>query len=299
VNSDDTRDPLTVRVEDRTPQLSPAEQRVAHYLRTHQEAIVLSTADQLGKLTGTSNATVVRTVKALGYSGLPELKQVVGQRVFEYRTPGALMRERYGTRSTPAGVADEVLGEAIERLEGTRRLLRDDDLTAAVDLIDQAEAVLGFGVGLAELPTVYLAMRLRRLGKRARSTSATGYRLADDLLSIQPGHLVVMCAPHRWLTDMKTLIRRANQVGAKVLLITDSLAPILGKDVDLTLPAQFNNIGLAYEGLASFYVVDCLLATLAQRDPERVSRQAEELADLRAELVPQDVTAHRKRIPRD
>jgi DNA-binding MurR/RpiR family transcriptional regulator len=298
VTKNNTTDPLAARVAERADALSPAEQRVAHYLRTHQEAIVLSTADQLGKLTGTSNATVIRTVKALGYVGLPQLKQVVGQRVFEHRTPGSVIRERLTSASTPAGIADAVLAESVDRLADTRRLLREEDLTAAVELIEAADAVLGYGIGLAELPVNYLTTRLRRQGKRARSTSATGYGMADELLAIGPGHLVVLCAPHRLLTDMRTLIRRAQRVGAKVLLVTDSLEPILGKDVDLSLSAQFSNFGLSFEGLASLFIMDCLLAGLAQRDPDRVSRNTELLADLRAELVPKDASAHRKRIPR-
>jgi DNA-binding MurR/RpiR family transcriptional regulator len=289
---------LAERVAERAEELPPAERRVAHYLSTHQEAVVLSTADQLGKLTGTSNATVVRTVKSLGYSGLPELKQVVGQRVFEYRRPASAIRERFGEPGPLAEVADAVLAEAVDRLDTTRRLLREDDFRAAVDLVAGARAVFGYGVGLAELPAIYLATRLRRMGTPARTSSATGYRLADDLLTIGAGDLVVLCAPDRLLTDMRTLIRRARVVGAAVLLITDSLEPILGQDVDLTLPARYSNYGMSHEGLASMFVMDCLLAGLAQRDPESASRGAELLADLRAELVPQDISAHRKRIPR-
>jgi DNA-binding MurR/RpiR family transcriptional regulator len=298
VSKDEEADPLAERVEQRAAELSPAGQRVAQYLCTHQEAIVLSTAEQLGKLTGTSNATVIRTVKALGYSGLPELKQVVGKRVFSYRTPASVVWERLGEPNSPTAVADRVLAESMDRLETTRKLLREEDLTAAVELIAGANSVFGFGVGLAELPTVYLCKRLQRLGIRASSTSATGYKLADDLLTLGAGDLVVLSAPDRLLTDMRTLITRAGKVGARILLITDSLGPIIGKQVDLTLSARSSNYGLSNERLSSIFIMDCLIAGLTLRDPELVSRRTEQLAELRTDLIPQDSRAHRKRIPR-
>ncbi|TVT20523.1 MurR/RpiR family transcriptional regulator [Amycolatopsis acidiphila] len=284
---------MAARIGRRTGELSPAEQRVAEYLWKHPGMIVLSTAAELAELAGTSDATVVRTVKALGYSGLPELKRAVGHEVVS-DTPAARLRQKVEQAGDdPASLADELLAESMERLAETRRLLAGPAFTAAVDLLAGADEVIGYGLGLSELPMRYLAMRLRRLGRRARSSAATGFRLADDLLPLAPGHLVVLNAPERLLPDMRTLVRHARAAGAGVLLLTESLGATLDSQVDVTLTAVHSPSRLTAEGLSATFLLDCLLLALAKRDPGAAAEHAELLATLRTRLAPGDQRSRR------
>ncbi|HWD06074.1 MAG TPA: MurR/RpiR family transcriptional regulator [Amycolatopsis sp.] len=286
---DENTDRLSTRVAERFTELSPAEQRVAEYLARRQQAILLSTAGDLGTLSGTSDATVVRTVKALGYSGLPELKREVGERVVGGTNPATRLRERLEhTGGDPDALLDQVLTESVERLTETRRLLGAPEFAAAVELLDTAEEVLGYGLGPSELPMRFLVTRLHRLGRRAWSTSATGFRLADDLVRLKENDLVVLSVPDRVLHDIRTLVDHAREVGARILLITDSVRPALAGRVDVTLTAVHSLSGLSHEGLGAALIVDCLLAGLARRDPEAVSRTTDLLATLRTALVPRE-----------
>jgi DNA-binding MurR/RpiR family transcriptional regulator len=47
----------------------------------------------------------------------------------------------------------------------------------AAGLLDGAREVLGFGIGPSGYLANYLSLRLNRLGRRARSSGATGFRL--------------------------------------------------------------------------------------------------------------------------
>ncbi|QRP43291.1 MurR/RpiR family transcriptional regulator [Amycolatopsis sp. FDAARGOS 1241] len=291
---DEKADPLSARVAERFAELSPAEQRVADYLMRHQQAILLSTAGDLGTLSGTSDATVVRAVKALGYSGLPELKREVGKQVVGDTNPATRLRERIEQAGgDPAALLDQVLTESVERLTETRRLLTTPEFAAAVDLLDDAEEVLGYGLGPSELPMQYLVTRLHRLGRRAWSTSATGFRLADDLVRLTAGDLVVLNVPDRVLHDIKTLVEHAREIGARVLLITNSTRPALAGRVDVTLTAVQSLSGLSHDGLGASLVVDCLLAGLARKDPAAVSQRTDLLVALRTALVPRDLRPRR------
>lgn len=291
--SDEGGEALAQRIGRRIGELSPAEQRVAEYLWKHPGMIVLSTAAELAGLTDTSDATVVRTVKALGYSGLPELKRAVGHQVVSDTPAARLRREVEQAGGDTAALLDELLAESVDRLTETRRLLAEPAFTAAVELIAGADEVVGYGLGLSELPMRYLAMRLGRLGRRARSSAATGFRLADDLLPLGPGHLVVLNAPQRLLPDLRTLLRHARSTGAKVLLLTDSLGATLDSQVDVTLAAVHSPSRLTSEGLGVTFVLDCLLLALAKRDPRAAQEHSELLATLRGRLIPGDQRSRR------
>ena len=61
-------------IEKRLGGLSTAEQAVASHLAAHPEQLPFETADSLGKRLSVSAMTVGRTLKALGYKGLAELR---------------------------------------------------------------------------------------------------------------------------------------------------------------------------------------------------------------------------------
>ena len=63
------------RLATRMEQLGPAELRVAQFLRDNRETVLVSSASALAASTQTSDATVIRTVRALGYEGMAEFRQ--------------------------------------------------------------------------------------------------------------------------------------------------------------------------------------------------------------------------------
>jgi len=129
---------------DAEAQLSPAELRVARYLVSHPEEVVFRSAVQLAQVTETSDATVIRTAKVLGFSGLPELKHVIGSELM-MTTPAA--RRLASKISVVRGSDDETLmdtivQEATERLGELRRLFDTDDFHRAVDALAGAQRAL-------------------------------------------------------------------------------------------------------------------------------------------------------------
>jgi DNA-binding MurR/RpiR family transcriptional regulator len=68
---------LSARITRLGGSLGAAGQRVAHFIVQNPAAALASSAMDLAASTGTSDATVIRTVQALGYAGLADLKQAL------------------------------------------------------------------------------------------------------------------------------------------------------------------------------------------------------------------------------
>jgi DNA-binding MurR/RpiR family transcriptional regulator len=162
------------------------------------------------------------------------------------------------------------------------------DFEAALNLIEGARSLLCFGVGPSETNSQYFALLLRRRGKPARSTGATGFRLADDLFTLDEGDAVVMFSPARQFREHEVILARAREVGARVLLITDSLEPVLGDQVDVVLRAVYSVSGFTGEILSSLVLTDALLLALAARDKERTAASSDKLTELRSSLINAD-----------
>jgi DNA-binding MurR/RpiR family transcriptional regulator len=291
--------PLRDLIASKLGDLPPAERRVAEYLRDHTHEIIFATSGEIGAATGTSDATVIRTAKALGYSGLPELKREAGRQAIGKTRPSA----RLGSRIDKAGqetvsLLDHVFAEAAERLLETRRLITEDAFVAAVDLLMGAREVVTFGLGASEMSAHYLALRLRRLGRQARLINTTGFRLADDLIGLHESDVMVLYVPARLINDVFVMLDHAQAVGAPVMLVSDTLLPILADRVTLTLAAVHSGSGYTGEGLSSLLLTDCLALAAAARDRDRATSTSELLNSLRATLAqpePRGRTTRRSR----
>ncbi|PZG12141.1 MurR/RpiR family transcriptional regulator [Nonomuraea aridisoli] len=289
--------PLREQIASKLDELPPAERRVAEYLRDHAHEIIFATSGEIGAATGTSDATVIRTAKALGYSGLPGLKREAGRQAIGGTRPSARLRSRIDKAGQEAGsLMDHVFTEATERLLETRRLITEDDFVAALDLLMGAREIVSFGLGPSEMCAHYLTLRLRRLGRHARLINSTGFRLADDLLGLQKSDVMVLYVPGRLFNDVYVLLDHAQEVGAQVLLFSDALLPVLADRVTLTLTAVHSGSGYTGEGLSALLLTDCLVLGLAARDRDRATSTSELLNSLRASLTePRKRTTRRTR----
>src|SRR5438045_3447980 len=143
-----TEAPLDERLAERFADLSPTEQRVAHFFAEHREEVGFVSAAEIAQQLGTSDATVVRTAQRLGYAGLPELKREL---LAALRTRGTVA-VRLGRRleqigDEPSTILDHVLSWHIQLIEEARRTLRPEAFARALEVLHNAERTVVFGIG--------------------------------------------------------------------------------------------------------------------------------------------------------
>src|SRR5438045_7198390 len=125
-------------------ELSPKEQAVADFYAEHREEAAFLSAAETAERLATSDATVVRAVKALGYSGIPELRRELIDALRARATPAV----RLGRTLEDAG--EDPLGHVIDLelqlLESARSIDRAD-FARAVDLLEGTERPLVLRLG--------------------------------------------------------------------------------------------------------------------------------------------------------
>ena len=212
------------RLRARAGQLSPRLLAVANYINDNREAVLERTAMEIAAAAGTSDATVVRAVQALGFSGLRELKQTV-ERWF-----GPTVTSSEKLRSTVSALATDVNASMDFVLEGHRRAC--DALSAphnrsavaqAVALLGEAGQVGLFGIGASGILAEYSARLFSRIGLPAYVMNRTGFSLAEQLLRMQRGDVLIVMgqkSPHR---EGLTTLREAKRLGIPAILLTQAV----------------------------------------------------------------------------
>ncbi|MFI6502096.1 MurR/RpiR family transcriptional regulator [Nonomuraea typhae] len=268
-------------------ELSPAERAVCQYVVSNSpEQILFASANELGRATGTSNATVVRTVQRLGFDGLPALKRALAGEFTSAVAPDVRLQQRIShVGHDLSAIWARVFDEARERIDQCRALWDADSFKRALELLVNASSTLVYGVGASEPAARHLALKLGRRGHRARTSSATGFTLADDLLALGHGEAVVIFQPGRRLKEITVVIDRARQVGAGVILISDELGGAFADRVDAVLNAPHTPTGITAEPLTGMIVADALLLAIDSLDENRSVEHSHQLTALREQLL--------------
>jgi DNA-binding MurR/RpiR family transcriptional regulator len=276
---------LEERVAARRDSLSAAERKVARYLAAHPEKVAFASAAELGQLTETSDATVIRTIKSLGYDGLPGLKESLRDNIRDRLTPAGRLGHLLDTMGGESeSILTQVLTASARLLQEANRTVRPESFADAVKLIGSARETLAVGSGALGVFADYLALRLSRMRHRARSTSRSGARLADDLFPLTDEDVLVLIVFTGYSHDIEVALDYAASVGAKVVLITDTLGEALADRVTVTISAPAGDTFAFPIQANTLAIVEALALGVAAQSREAALASMTELDRLRTSL---------------
>src|SRR5207237_10183339 len=122
-----------------------------------------------------------------------------------------------------------------------------------------------FGIEAASHLTQTFALRLRRIGRDALSISASGAGLADTLLTMRAGDVLVAIADEHSPTEMTVVLAEARGAGVPVVLLTDPLAARSVDHVRVALLSSRGDAGGFKTLTTTAVLLDTLLLGLAAR----------------------------------
>jgi DNA-binding MurR/RpiR family transcriptional regulator len=212
---------LRQRVQDNRGRLSPAEERVAAYFVEYPRRAVLASAAELAERLNVSDATVVRAARSLGYSGLGELRSALVAELGSEPTPFERAATTFEALQDYNLSALDMVGRShigsIERLlSSTSRPLFEQ----ATNAIATAARTVFFGQGPTKPIAEYGVVQLGRLGGTAAAFTRSGRALADDLLGLRNGDLVVAFVYGQISADASVLFECSRDLEHRSLKLT-------------------------------------------------------------------------------
>ena len=277
---------FTDRVNANLESMSPAERRVARFFQENREQVLIASAAALAAQAGISDATVIRATKALGFSGMDELRRTLATELKEDLSPvsrlARTLREVGDDKEAAFDVTLEIHRKALEDL---RRDVSPEHFRSAVQHIVDARRVSIFGIGPSSAMADYFAIQLRRFGIEAFSLTQTGLLLADGLQRLRAGDLLITFAYSRVYRELAALLKHADRTGVASILVTDTLDGTLGQRVDLVLKVARGRADMLSMHTATLGLIEALLVGIATTRPEETLLALEQLNQSRAELV--------------
>jgi DNA-binding MurR/RpiR family transcriptional regulator len=267
------------------PQMSLTEQRLARAIALQKDRVVLASAAQIAEMAGTSDATLLRMMRALGYETLAELREEILADLTSSATPSSRMQmtiEEAG--SDPARLLAHVVGIQEDHLAALRAPALAIAYGKALNLLGAASVAHVFGLGPSGAMADYLALQLGRVGLPARALTQSGIGLADQMLAMRRGDLLVLIAYAPLYREVRVALDRAEAMGLPILLISDSLGPILEGRVAVTLDVPRGRSEHLALHSATLVMIEALVLGVSALNRDRALDALDDFASLRAAI---------------
>jgi DNA-binding MurR/RpiR family transcriptional regulator len=261
--------------------LGAAGVRVARFIDENRPVVLASSAAALGARVGTSDATVLRTIQTLGFASLADLKRAI-LNSGTVSTPADDMRRTLVDLEKATGEAlDGILQAHSDGLDVLKSTECRAQIAASARILDNANRIAVFGIGPSSALATYVSILLARNGRRSRTIGATGSMLADQLLDLRKGDVLLILAYGRLYREVKAVFAEARALGLATVLVTEANDTPLAKLADVCVAIPRGRPGqMALHG-TTLVALEALVLSLAAAKPEAALASLDNLNRLR------------------
>jgi DNA-binding MurR/RpiR family transcriptional regulator len=266
------------------PQLTKSEKRIANYLNQNQDEAAFLSAGEIADLLQLSEATMVRFARTLGFDSYPAMR-VALQDNFRHRlTHSARLRSRLDDLRTDGDIFERLVASEIDFLTEALQTLDRNALNAAVELLRTHQRVFIFGLGPSISLVDLLDIRLTRSARHVILLNTSGREMLEPMLLMNSSDLLIAIGFFNLTPNLRMVLDYANQHQTPVILVTDTLGPLVGDQADVVLAARRGPVSSFHSLTVPMTIINALLLALTAADQEKVMTNLDNLDQLRERL---------------
>lgn len=260
---------ILTTLQQKQPQLSRAEGRLASVILDKPEDILEMTTAELAKRADVSGPMVSRLCKSIGCRSFPDFKLKLAQSL---ASGNSFLNQSVSASDSMSGVVNKLIDANLAALEYLRAAVNQNDLEQAVSTLCAADRIDVFGMGACASIAQDAQIRLFRMG-----TPTTAYidNLQQRMIAAAATEgTVVLCISFTGRTrDMVEAAQTAKDAGAKIVSITAIDSP-LGRisDTSITSGSELEDTSIYVPmatRIAILTLIDVLVTGMAlARGPE-------------------------------
>ncbi|WP_281426012.1 MurR/RpiR family transcriptional regulator [Rhizobium indicum] len=256
---------LVASIRSRAPNMTRALQRVADYTLEDPQAVLYKSITELAEDAQSSEASVMRFCRELGFTGFQNFKLALAQEL-----------ATQSQTSVPISTGDPVqnlVETARTALDETERLLDRRIIQAVAQELLQAKHIEIFGVAASAITAQYLEYKLARLG--VHSHIARDAHLATMAAATSnPADVYFLISSSGSTLDTVKIAELAHARGARVIGITNrSKSPLAATCTHVLLaswPETPLTGGAFPSKISQLLIVDALASYMTMAEPDRL-----------------------------
>ncbi|MDV4151782.1 MurR/RpiR family transcriptional regulator [Clostridium sp. AL.422] len=267
--SDNSKDLMRL-IQSRFPRLSKGQKLIAEYILKSYDKAAFMTAAKLGVSVGVSESTVVRFANELGFSGYPKLQKALQELIKNKLT--TVQRLELSNDYVSEGYALKgVLKADMENIRATLEKINYNTFEEVIKKIFEAKRIYIIGLRSSTALADFLGFYLNIILQNVR---VVGYGISDifeQMINLEEGDLVIGIGFPRYASRTIDALAFAQDRGANVVAITDSLLSPLAAKADYSLIAQSNMASFVDSLVAPLSVINALIMAVGMREKQSIA----------------------------
>ncbi|HHY47898.1 MAG TPA: MurR/RpiR family transcriptional regulator [Firmicutes bacterium] len=238
--------------------LRPAEKKVADYVMANGQRVIYQSITDLAAVTETSDATIIRFCRLLGYSGYQELKIALAR---ELVAPSKHIHEDINPADDLGTAVRKAFQANMQAIGDTLGILDIEALAKAIDAILNSRQINIYGIGVSGLTAQDLYYKLLRIGISSQVYTEAHMQAVSTALLTQDD--VVVGISHSGSTkDIVDTLEMAKAQGAKIICITNHSRSPVAKLADILLLTAAEETPFGSGGMPSMMAQLCVIDAL-------------------------------------
>ena len=271
-------------ISERFPQLTKSEKRIANYLNQNQDEAAFLSAGEIAARLQLSEATMVRFARTLGFDNYPDMRVALQDNFRQRLTHSARLRSRLDDLRAGGDIFERLVASEIDYLTESLQTIDRNALNAAVELLRTHPRVFVFGLGPSLSLVDLLEIRLTRSARQVIPLNSSGREKLEPMLLMNSSDLLIAIGFFNLTPNLQMVLEYANQHKTPVILLTDTLGPMVGDKADIVLAARRGPVSSFHSLTVPMTIINALLLALTAADQEKVMTNLDKLDQLREHL---------------
>jgi DNA-binding MurR/RpiR family transcriptional regulator len=243
--------------------MTPALARVAESVLAQPGVVLYQSITELAEYAKSSEASVMRFCRDLGYSGFQDFKLALAREL--------AVRENLAEAPRSTDAVERLVETAVTALKETERLIDRADLEKAANAFLQARCIEIFGVAASAVTAQYLAYKFARIGLVCRAGQDAHLAMMTAAVA-DPSIVYVIVSSSGSTIDAVRVAEAAKARGSTVVGISNRSKSPLARLCDIALIASSPETpltgGAFPSKISQLLIVDALIAAFAKLAPE-------------------------------
>lgn len=240
-----------------------SENEISQFVINNPDFVITNTITNLAKKIGTSEASINRFCKKVGYKGFNNFKIALAQ-----NNHYSNMRKE-NSLNADSSIIESMSLDYIQLIKNTSAMLNEESLNNSVELIKEAETIHVISLINTSFIANELAFKLSLIGLKVKShIDKLDIHLCTSNLSSKD--LLIVIAPTLLCNDIYPALMMAREREAKIISITSTDSPKLDDIVDVKLitPDKIiaNNSLALSNSLMLLFTIDLIYGLLLRDD---------------------------------
>lgn len=268
-------DNILLKLREMKESLTPAEKRAAEYVIAYPEEIPRYSVKMLAENSKTSNASVIRLCKSLGYEGY---RQFIVSISAEVASREMEVGQEY-TDIRPGDDVDTIIKNVslnnCKSIEDTLLVIDKESIKKAIELLCSARRIVFYGIDASGIVCMDAQQKFMRINKVCYAHTDGHSQLASASMLTRED-VAVIISNTGTTTEIVEALKLVKESGASVIAITRYGKSFLSANADVVLffstPEVTIRSGAMGSRIAMLNIIDMLFSGVASKEYKNIKK---------------------------